>query len=164
VSERILKLTNLCQVGHKPQGLRILDSEGYLDDDDRFGLISKILESANKMKPPQTLHDIITGQDSPGSIPRPPMEDRIPLALALALSKSVFLFHAVGWFHKSINSFNVVFFQTDNQSDTSSGLPFVARFDVSSPSGSVTLTDTPGGIPPSGALRDGKYPSARIPT
>lgn len=121
----------------------MLDSEGYLEDDDRFGLISKMPEFADKMKPPRTLHHLITQPNSDGSMPRPPLEDRIQLALTL--SKSIYLFHVVRWFHKNINSLSVVFFQSGGNPEASSAIvPFITGFDVSRPSASIDLTETPG--------------------
>ena len=134
----------------KPTEFLGLDCRGLFHDQSKpaFGLLfpyppSPIQPTRNTV--PITLAKIMI--DSKNSRLRPPLGDRFRLAYRLAVS--ALEFHKVGWLHKALTPFNIVFFQnaTDMSTSALSGVsiskPFVLGFSQSRPNEPNALTKGP---------------------
>jgi hypothetical protein len=110
---RIEALVKMLRGEPKPSCFRVLDCLGYFEDDSnpRFGLVFRFpreSERPNSQAPLTLFHAL--------SVPRnsslvPYLEERFRLATDLA--GSLYELHASGWLHKSINSHNILFFETE---------------------------------------------------
>ncbi|KAK6527504.1 hypothetical protein TWF694_004487 [Orbilia ellipsospora] len=89
-----------------PADFRILHCSGFVHEstDSAFGLIFDFPQKPDLV--PKSLVDII--KETSNLRERPTLGSRFQLALDLALS--LFGFHKVGWLHKSISPYNVLFF------------------------------------------------------
>jgi hypothetical protein len=115
----------------QPKGFRVLTCLGYIEDDGRFGIVYKKPEIADQQLHPVSLSDLLADDDNDHV---PDLGDRFQLAYTLA--NSINEFHSMGWLHKNINSYNILFFRTRASSAASiSGIdissPFIAGFDFS---------------------------------
>lgn len=110
---RVEAIANILSDASKPDDFRVLHCSGYFHDPNKyaFGLVYDFPASSSdagrqhssKMR---SLKDVISITKDFRA--RPPLEDRFKLAYALAVS--ILEFHKVGWMHKSISAYNVVFF------------------------------------------------------
>ncbi|KAF3921298.1 Phytochrome [Orbilia brochopaga] len=89
-----------------PTDFRILHCSGFVHEkvDSAFGLIFDFPKQRGLS--PKSLAEVIV--ETSNLRERPTLDSRFQLALTLALS--LFGFHKVGWLHKSISPYNVLFF------------------------------------------------------
>ena len=117
----------------KPAKFSVLDCYKFFHDDQqtRFGLVFDYPpQLAHERIHPISLRQILDRNKSRAEFPL--LGDRFQLAYALALS--VGEFHKVGWLHKNISSFNVLFFETQLPSSPASiKNPYIIGFDHSRP-------------------------------
>ncbi|KAJ6258544.1 Phytochrome [Drechslerella dactyloides] len=104
----VLRIEALAALLHstKPDDFRILRCSGFVHEsvDSAFGLIFDFPKQSGLA--PKCLADVIV--ETSNMRERPTLGTRFQLALNLALS--LFGFHKVGWLHKSISPYNVLFF------------------------------------------------------
>jgi serine/threonine protein kinase len=105
VFSQIQGLVNMLQREPKPADFRVLKCLGAFPDiaNCRFGFVYSY---PYEDRTPIRLHSLLRRQRS--QIPPPGLSER--LALATVLVSSVHSFHASGWLHKNINSYNILFF------------------------------------------------------
>lgn len=120
----------------KPRAFRTLQCTGFFHDPVRaaFGLVFELPGWVGPESPPKpvTLHQKIRDTS-------PDLDDRFKLASLLATS--ILELHTVGWFHKGLTAFNVMFFtQTDRAESDSIREPFLVGFGHSRPNEPIALT------------------------
>ena len=125
---RVQELVSLLRIAPKTPGFRALDCLGAFHDHKRrrFGLVYAFPSKGNL---PIRLNNIMRHGNASVIYPDPGEK----LALAKSLIVCVQSFHTSGWIHKSISSFNVLFFLSgENQWDTIDlNEPYVIGFDHS---------------------------------
>ncbi len=110
---RMSSIADLPNVPHRPLEFRVLSCKGFFYDPPRcrFGVVYALpqLPAPSPSPSPQltTLRTFIDDHQSVSQGTRPPLGDRIALALALCLC--VAEFHAVGWLHHDLCADNIVF-------------------------------------------------------
>lgn len=127
---RVGAIAEIMSLKHKPTELRTLECIGYYHDQplQSFALAfalsplsmpqsfdRALLEAWN----PTSLHDILCTYRIPST--RPPLGEVFQLAHALATS--VLSYHQIGWLHKDICSFNVLFLPPSKGSKSASAAP-----------------------------------------
>jgi serine/threonine protein kinase len=126
----------------KPEAFRTLQCSGFFHDPARaaFGVVFKIPQSTapEGFPEPTGLHQVIeatTGRSSSW----PALDDRFKLASSLATS--LLQLHTVGWFHKSLNTSNVIFFpEKVGAQGQSIQEPFLVGFNHSRPNEPLAFT------------------------
>lgn len=137
---RIEVITELLNDLASPEEFRVLHCSGYFHDPSRhsFGLVYDFpCHVANlEISQPRTLNEIISQAKQGKSLPS--FEDRLRLSTYLAETLSEF--HKVGWLHKRLSSFTVLFFLSERAAlDISS--PFLIGFSNSRPNEPSAFTE-----------------------
>jgi serine/threonine protein kinase len=130
----------------KPNDLRVLTCAGFFHDPPRFsfGFVydfpSDVSSSSNSTMIPRSLAEIIEGTKN--SRNRPSLDDRFNLAGAI--TSSLLEFHKVGWMHKSISAYNILFLTTSD-TPTQDWLknPYIVGFNRSRPDQPLAFTQGP---------------------
>ncbi|KEF56723.1 uncharacterized protein A1O9_06913 [Exophiala aquamarina CBS 119918] len=138
LENRIWMLVNMLKSA-RPGCFRVLECLGYFEDNTgpRFGLVFQYPHDPDPIYPlqPLTLHQIMNRAEN-----IPSLEERFGLAHFLAGCLHEFL--CADWLHKSIDSYNLLFFQ---RSDGRSGRvslqdPYFAGFALARPDGTNIQT------------------------
>jgi hypothetical protein len=131
VAERRMKqLVYCCQPARKPPTLHVSDAIGFIDDDKnmRFGFITAYPSTADQLKPPVSLHDLVSRKFPSASLPS--LEQRF--SLSQQLTTALYSFMLIRWFHKSFESRNVILFANKDGTEDF-GSPCIGGFDISRP-------------------------------
>jgi len=144
--ERVEAIADLLNRSAKPDEFRVLHCSAFFHDPSQpaFGLVYDFpcasLHKQNNLVP-RTLSDILKSTATIRE--RPSLGDRFRLAHILAVS--IFEFHKVGWLHKSISAYNVVFF-TSKGSKAVEWLktPYITGFNHSRQDDPTAFTVGPG--------------------
>ena len=137
---RVEAITDLLSK-EKPAEFLGLDCAGFFHDPSKpaFGLVFPYPFStgtSQKNPSPKNLANLI--EETQDNRYRPFLGDRFKLAHSLAVS--VLEFHKVGWLHKTMSSFSVVFFTTVGASTSYIRNPFLLGFSQSRPNEPNALT------------------------
>ncbi|KAF2650288.1 kinase-like protein [Lophiostoma macrostomum CBS 122681] len=136
--ERTARITSLLSE-EKPATFRTLECSGFFNDPSRtaFGLVFDIPWFPGSLE--ATSLDQVLEVSTDRSSLWPDLDDRF--ALASSIAASLLEVHSVGWFHKGLNTSNVMFFSeaggVDHRSIVS---PFLVGFNHSRPDEPLGLT------------------------
>jgi len=140
LSARVPKIARLLSISNKVErsGLRILQCKGYYRDKDnqRFGLIYEIPTLNLK---PITLRKLI--KITPIRRDRPELGEIFELARKIV--HCVLEVHKVGWVHKSISSYNIIFLPTTASERVPVVSPYLIGFNHSRGDRRQTATEGP---------------------
>ncbi|KAF8249506.1 hypothetical protein K440DRAFT_620878 [Wilcoxina mikolae CBS 423.85] len=129
------RLAALLESPDKPQQLCTPGCLGFVDDCEkkRLGFLYRLPSWADPFKSPTTLHHYLQGQVA--GTPLPTLSERRSLAHKLAVSLMEFM--NAGWFHKNLNSRNILFFARSGVASQSPkwdfSSPWVTGFDFARP-------------------------------
>jgi hypothetical protein len=140
IHQEIESLVSLHHETRRSKDSPFLACLGYFEEDGRFGLVYQKPDHADQKQDPVSLADLLGDGDNDHM---PDLGDRFRLAYSLA--NSINEFHSMGWLHKNINPYNILFFQTrsptqGHQSGIDISSPFLAGLDFSR---HVTVRTTP---------------------
>lgn len=138
---RVEAIASLLNAPDKPIE-QVLHCLGYFHEPSRyaFGLIYQFpsLSAPDRPRSPRTLIEAI--QVTMDTRSRPSLESRLMLAYKLVCS--VIDCHKVGWVHKSICSYNIVFFHLDSSKPSSwIETPYIVGFNRSRPDDPKVFTE-----------------------
>jgi serine/threonine protein kinase len=142
---RVEAIAELLNSPTKPDKFRVLHCSAFFHDPSRFafGLVYEFPCSpslSQQSLSPRTLNDIL--RISQDSRERPSLGDRFKVAYDLAVS--VLEFHKVGWMHKSISAYNVVFFVTKGSKPVEwAKTAYIIGFNRSRPDEPAAFTEGP---------------------
>ncbi|OCK98959.1 kinase-like protein [Cenococcum geophilum 1.58] len=115
IFNRVQELAMLLQMKPKPKDMRVLDCLGVYHEPEkrRFGLLYDYpgVEQHCEDLEPITLFDVIRNTKEPEV--NPTLNQKF--ALSLAITCCIHSIHLAGWLHKSVSSFNIVFFKEPGQ-------------------------------------------------
>lgn len=140
---RVEAIAELLNSSKNPDDFRVLHCSGFFHEPDRhaFGLVYEF-----PVRPPhqatnlRTLADII--HLTKDFRARPSLGGRFSLAHKIA--SAILEVHKVGWLHKSISAYNVVFFNPQGLSPVHwLGTPYIIGFNLSRPDGPKSFTEGP---------------------
>ncbi|KAK1831876.1 hypothetical protein QBC39DRAFT_306146 [Podospora conica] len=129
---RLASLIQLSSTQNKPEGLHTLGSIYFVHEGSSLALVYPLPRDANPTKQPVSLRNLLE-QKLP-SFRRPDLDDRLQLAQHLATT--VYSLALIRWFHKDINSRNVIFFRGKGGGSKNNPLlssPHVVGFSISRP-------------------------------
>ena len=122
---RVQELVRMLRLPSKPSNFRVLDCVGTFHDheDHKFGIVYSFPDT---QATPVRLHYLLKGGSS--KKPRQPhIGHRLMLAKVLAACLQVV--HVSGWIHKEINSYNILFFPSEDLlSDSDYKQPYLVGF------------------------------------
>ncbi|KAL3494898.1 hypothetical protein BJX62DRAFT_233868 [Aspergillus germanicus] len=132
-SSRLAQIVHLSSVEARPSSLRVPDSICFAEKPECLGLVIRLPPDASRVKQPVSLYSLLTKAPEVVSGFRPPsLEQR--LFLAQQLASSVYSFGVVRWYHKDLNSWNIIFFRDSTASATLMfESPYVTGFSISRP-------------------------------
>ena len=141
---RMEAIAELLHESSKPEDLRVLTCLGFFHDQSRFSF-GFVYDFPNRISAsPQTRLRSLTAvlEETKNSRNRPSLDDRFKLAWLTA--SSLLEFHKVGWMHKSISAYNVLFFTSlDQPSQFWIRDPYIIGFNRSRPDQPVAFTEGP---------------------
>lgn len=141
---RMEAIAEILHESSKPEDLRVLSCLGFFHDKSRFsfGLVYDFPKgiSASPRTRLRSLSEVL--EKTKDSRNRPSLDDRFKLAWLMA--SSVLEFHKVGWMHKSISAYNVLFFTSSDQpSQFWIRGPYIIGFNRSRPDQPAAFTEGP---------------------
>lgn len=133
---RMSHLAKQLSIQDKPVSLRILQTIGVVEDfrydtSKRFGIVYRLPKNCDVSNRPISLNTLFLEESTETTLPDPFLGERFDLARALATA--VYELHASGWFHKEINSHNIVFFASSDKDTTAIGDPYIIGFGYARP-------------------------------
>lgn len=141
---RMEAIAELLHESSKPEDLRVLTCLGFFHDPSRFsfGFVYDFPNgiSASPRTRLRSLSAVL--EETKNSRNRPSLDDRFKLAWLMA--SSLLEFHKVGWMHKSISAYNVLFFTSSDQSSQFwIKDPHIVGFNRSRPDQPAAFTEGP---------------------
>jgi serine/threonine protein kinase len=156
---RVEAIAELLNSPTKPDGFRVLHCSAFFHDPSRFGfgLVYEFpwsLSLRPQILNPRSLANIIDRTQNFRE--RPSLGDRFKVAYDLAVS--VLEFHKVGWMHKSISAYNVVFFTVKGSKAVEwMETAYIIGFNHSRPNEPAAFTEGPATEPKSRKYHNPKY-------
>ncbi|KZM24032.1 uncharacterized protein EKO05_0004620 [Ascochyta rabiei] len=142
VHERIKTLAALLKEMNKIVQFRAPECLGYFYDDEqgRYGFVFAKPDFVPADESPTTLRSLLDTD-------MPPLTDRITLMRLLC--ETVERLHAVDWLHKGLRSSNILFFQSQTPTGTTTNYadPYISGFEYSRPAMRDDMTQRPSDDP-----------------
>ena len=141
---RMEAIAELLHESSKPEDLRVLTCLGFFHDQSRlaFGFVYDFPNGTPAFPQIRLRSLSAVLEETKNSRNRPSLDDRFKLAWLIA--SSLLEFHKVGWMHKSISAYNVLFFTSSDQpSQFWIKNPYIIGFNRSRPDQPAAFTEGP---------------------
>jgi hypothetical protein len=123
------RLDNLARCLHPEENsqrsdFHMMSCDGWFEDDDInwLGIVYQVPPSVDHLQEPHSLADIIADP----TFPIPSLGMRFKLANQFAISLQQY--HAIQWFHKAFNSYNILFFFDPTSNELRLEEPYIVGF------------------------------------